>query len=130
MRIRILVALLLLSLGTCTFAADKGSAKTSTPSRGILIPWGISFPILGDGVSTTFSITPWRVPQAGGGPSTLPLLPLVGVLSSATMSCSAFPVDIPFTATVSGKQLLITLSSPASAGETFTCNATLLFEPQ
>jgi len=71
MRTRILVTLLLFSLGTCAFAANKGSAKTSTPSRGILIPVGFSFPILGDGISTSFAITPWRIPQGGGGPRTL-----------------------------------------------------------
>jgi len=62
--------------------------------------------------------------------SALPLLPLVGVLSSALEQCEAFPVQISFTATVSGRQLLITLSSPASAGELLTCSATLLFEPE
>ena len=129
MRTRTLVALLLFSLGTCAFAANKGSAKTSTPSRGVLIPVGFQFPILGDGISTNFAITPWRIPQ-GGSLSALPLLPLVGVLSSALEQCEAFPVQISFTATVSGRQLLITLSSPASAGELLTCSATLLFEPE
>jgi hypothetical protein len=130
MRKRILVALLLFSLGSCAFAADKARPKTLTPSKGILIPEGFQFPILGDGISTNFAITPWRIPQGGGGALTVPLLPLVGVLSSAPEDCQAFPVEISFTATVSGRQVLITLSSPPSAGEMLTCSVTLLFAPE
>lgn len=76
MRARIVIALLL-SFGTCAFAADK-KVKPPPSSTGILISSNLYFSILGDGISTTFTLNPWRISQISGTP--LPSLPLVGSL--------------------------------------------------
>ena len=124
MRARIVIALLLLSFGTCAFAADK-KVKQPPSSTGILISSGFNFGILGDGISTTFTINAWRIPQ--GTP--LPFLPLVGVLTGSG-SCGPYYDPILFTATVSGREVTITLASPPAAGSTYNCSATLLFQPE
>jgi len=117
-----------LSFGICAFAANK-KVKQSPSSTGILIASTFDFTILGDGISTTFNITPWRIPQnTGTGAPPLPLLPLVGVENEGG-SCDVIG-QIVFTATVSGRQVIVTLSSPMAAGDQENCHTTLLFHPE
>lgn len=126
MRTRILVAMLLVSFSACAFAANK-NVKPSPSSTGILITSGFGFSVLGDGISTTFTINPYRIPQNGGA---VPLLPLVGVFSGGVNQCAFFATEIPFTATTSGREITITLASPVPADSVFGCSATLLFKPE
>jgi hypothetical protein len=130
MRTRILVAMLLVSFGTCAFAANK-NVKPSPSSTGRLITSAFNFSILGDGISTTFTINPYRIPQnTGQGVAALPFLPLVGVFSGGLNQCSSFGTEIFFTGTVSGREVAITLATPPDAGSTFNCSTTLLFHPE
>ena len=127
MKARLVIALLLLSFGTGAFAAEK-KLKQSPSSNGILISSTFEFSIQGDGISTTFSINPWKIPQSTGV-SPLPFLPLAGV-SSGGGGCTFFGTSIPFTASVSGRRLQITLQSPPDTNTTYGCIATLLFQPE
>lgn len=128
MRTRIVVTLLL-ALGTCAFAAAKKTVVQPPSSPGILIASNFGFTILGDGISTTFTINPWRIPQnTGEGTPALPLLPLAGVENGGG-SCGVIG-QILFTATVLGRQVIVTLAAPMAGGDQENCHATLLFHPE
>src|SRR5690242_1045933 len=85
---------LLLTLCACAFAADKAIAKRVKPqpsSTGILFEAFFDFDIVGDGISTTFTIDPRRIPpRYNGGASTFPHLPLVGVFNGNGFVCGQF----------------------------------------
>ena len=130
MRVRIMLALLLLCLGSCAFAATNGSIKQSDSSSGILILSPFSFSILGNGTSVTFAITPSKIPQSNAA---IPLLPLVGITSvNGPTECVSFDSLISFTATVGrdSKSLIVTLASPPAANTLYFCSTALLFRPE
>jgi hypothetical protein len=123
MRKRLVLAVMLF-VSIYGFAAQK-SVKETTPSTGILILSPFSFNIAGDGISTTFIIAPWRIPQGGnGGNPALPQLPLLGMFG--TGNCDS----LVFTGTVFGDRLTVTFQSPPPANTLIsTCTALLLFQP-
>ncbi len=123
MRKRLVLAVML-SVALYGFAAQK-SAKEMSPSTGILILSPFSFNIAGDGISTTFTIAPWRIPQGGnGGNPALPQLPLLGMFG--TGNCSS----LVFSATAVGDRLIVNFQSPPPANTLIsTCTALLLFQP-
>lgn len=73
MRERIALAVLVF-FATCAFAAPK-NVKQLPSSTGIVITSSFGFYIQGDGISTTFNLTPWSIPQGGGSPN-IPLFHL------------------------------------------------------
>lgn len=62
MRARVVIVLLVVSFSTCAFAANK-NVKQPPWSTGILIASTFDFTLVGDGISTTFNITPRKIPQ-------------------------------------------------------------------
>jgi hypothetical protein len=120
MRKRLVLAVVLF-VAVCGFAAQK-SVKDTTPSTGISIVSGFSFTIVGDGISTTFTIAPWRIPQVN---TPLPQLPLLGMFG--TGDCGN---GLNFTGTASGDRLIVNFQSPPPGGNTIQgCSALLLFQP-
>jgi hypothetical protein len=94
-----------------------------------LITSFFAFNIQGDGISTTFNITPWTIPQGTSGPN-LPHLPLVGIVNSTAL-CYVSPFGtLTFTGTASGRQLIVTFPTPPPADTQVDCGATVLFHPQ
>ena len=114
-----------LSLCLCGFSAPKVS-KQSAPSTGILTVSHFAFHIQGDGISTTFNITPQNIPQAVAFAPAIPLLPLVGMINGSGI-CSN---GITFTGSVAGQQLVVGPSTPPPVDVVQSCSATLLFQPQ
>ena len=124
MRTKFVLALLLLCLSASAFAAPKNAKET--PTSGILISAPLLFNIVGDGISASITITPWKVQGGQSGGNTLPILPLAGVLNG-NGSCFNGPT---FTATTSGKLLTVTFPTPPESGQPVTCSVNLLFQPQ
>ena len=124
MKTKIALAVLL-SFITCAFAAQK-SVKKPSPSTGILVASIFGFYLQGDGISTTLTITPARIPQVfANGLATLPKLQLVGVSDIAPICQNG----VTFTATVSGNQLVMNFPTPPPVGIT-ACTVSLLFQPE
>lgn len=114
-----LVLAVMLFVSIYGFAAQK-SVKATTASTGISIINGFSFNIVGDGISTTFTITPWRIPQVN---TPLPRLPLLGMFG--TGDCGNGP---NFTGTASGDRLIVNFQSPPPANTIQSCETILLFQ--
>lgn len=104
-----LTAVAFLCFGLFARAKSVGKPEAS----GIMIVSAFGFRILGDGVSTTFTITPTRVPQIGSGITTseVPRLPLVGIIEGSETCPFGH-----FTGTGSGRCLTITFDKPSSYG--------------
>jgi hypothetical protein len=130
MRTGIALVVLLFVAATFTFAAPKNSPKQPPSSTGILISSAYYFGIQGDGISTTLTFTPSRIPPVYvDGVSNLPNLPLVGVALQGNGSEGNCTSGDTFTATVSGNQLITTFqTAPGVAFQ--TCNIVLLFHPE
>ena len=116
---------IVLSLCLCGFSAPKVS-KQSAPSTGILVVSNYAFQIQGDGISTTFNITPHNIPQVVAYGPGVPHLPLVGMISGSGTCIN----NITFTGSVSGQQLAMSFSTPPPVDVVQFCNAVLLFQPQ
>ena len=110
-----------LSVCLCGFSAPKAS-KQSVTSTGILIVSNFAFAIQGDGISTTFNITPHYTSQSPA----IPRLPLVGMVSGSGSCTNGFT----FIGSVAGKQLVVDVSPPPPADAVQSCYALLLFQPQ
>jgi hypothetical protein len=123
---RTIAIAMLLSFCTCAFAAQR-SIKQPPPATGILISVFFGFSIVGDGINTTFDVTPSRIPpNYSSGFASVPQLPLVGVLGGGG-SCTN---GITFTGTVSGRQLIVNFPAPPPGDKSQSCTVTLLFQPQ
>ena len=124
LRIKVLALLLLFAYSALAFAAPKASKK-STSSGGILLAASYYFAVWGDGISTSFTLTPWKVPQPPG--SAIPRLPLVG---SVPNSAYCYGSGATFTVTASGERMIITFAAPPPADTELPCSLTLLFQPE
>jgi hypothetical protein len=123
MRTRIALAVLL-SIATCALAALKNTQQPPS-STGILIAYVFGFDMQGDGISTTFTLTPSRVPPiyVDSG-ANYPNLPLVGVAGEG--NCS----NDTFAATVSSGKMLVTFPTPPPSNVVQNCSVVLLFQPE
>jgi hypothetical protein len=119
---KVILLVLLVSVTTCAFASN--GVKSQSPSTGILIVATFDFLIVGDGISTTLTVTPTRVPPIyADGVAVLPNLPLVGVVGEG--QCNE-----PFTATVSGNQVIMNFATAPPAGVIEVCSVNLTYQPQ
>jgi hypothetical protein len=129
MRRMIIIVTLLLAVCTGAFAASKAAAKSVKPqpsSTGILFAQFFEFGIVGDGVSTTFTINPRRIPpQYTSGGASYPNLPLVSVDSNGG-NCG----DSPFTATLSNGLLTLSFTTAPPANGVEECGIFLFFQPE
>jgi len=126
---RIAIAVLMFS-SICAFAAPKN--VKSVPSTGILIGSNFGFTMQGDGVSTTFTVNPWAIPQILAYGATLPKLPIVGASGVGTCQLNGQQGNTYTLApTPSARRVIVTFNAPPPQGALQFCNgATLLFQPQ
>jgi len=118
----------LLSFTTFVLAAQKG-VRQPPAAGGITIPATFVFFIQGDGISTTFTITPSNIPQNPSVPG-LPHLPLAGIINSNAICLFDDQGTFGFAGTVSGSQLIVNFPTAPPSGLQASCSATLLFRPQ
>lgn len=125
-----LIALaMLIALSTTTFAATKAVARNVKPqpsSTGIMFANFFYFNIVGDGISTSFTIDPRKIPpQYTAGGSTYPHLPLLGVLNNG-YTCGSFA----YVATLSDGLLTLTFATAPPANNVQQCGVWLVFQPE
>lgn len=125
---KLITIALLIAFCTCAFGAAK-SVKSQPPSTGIVIAAYFYFYVEGDGITTTFTFNPKRVPPVyANGVASLPALPLAGV-DNLNAHCAGANNE-PFTGTVSKGLLTVNLATAPPAGEYQVCNIILLFQPE
>ena len=106
-------------ISLCSVAVAK-ETPSQPPATGLLITSTFIFNIVGDGISTTMSVTPSKVSKV------LPALPLVGAIVPSDPCANGHII----TATVSSQHLNVTFTSAPGAGEAVNCVVTLEFTPQ
>ncbi len=126
---KMIVIATLLSFCVCASAATK-NFKPQPQSTGIVIATLFYFYIEGDGISTTFTFNPRRVPPVYiNFMANLPHLPLVGVDNSGAR-CGGGGSDEPSTGTLSKGLLTVNFTTAPPANVYQQCTLTLLFQPE
>lgn len=122
---KLLVASMLLLLSGSQIALARNIPLPD--NSGILVVSSFVFSILGDGISTSFKLSPQNVPQAG---SSVPNLPLAGAIANTALCFYSNKGEFSFTTEVSGQQLVLDFKAPLPSGQVSSCSVTLLFQPQ
>ena len=125
---RMIVVTMLLTFCTGAFAAQK-NVKPQPPSTGIVIANFFNFFIEGDGITTTFTFNPRKVPPTYlNGTASLPKLPLAGV-DNFNAHCLGGSNEA-FTGTISNGLLTVNFATAPPANEFQQCSVVLLFQPE
>jgi hypothetical protein len=125
---RMIVITMLLCFCTCASGAAK-STRPQPSSTGVAIASVFYFFIEGDGITTSLTFNPRRVPPVYlNAVGNLPKLPLVGVDNNGARCLGSD--NEPITGAVSKGMLTVNFTTAAPANEFQECSITLLFQPE
>jgi hypothetical protein len=125
--IRTIAIATLLVACLCTPAFTQATS-TQSQSSGILIASGFIFNFIGDGITTSMTLTPGKIPQLPLTPD-LPSLTLVD-WRKGDVTCDPGDPHLTFTASVSNGRLVVTFDHAPGVGILYQCSTVLLYQPE